>query len=100
MAKWLEKTGGNELMEAVNLGTRGLEEALDLLEYANIPGRGTKLSEERRGPMVPISRSASRCGAWAMRWMARGRPVTSPAEDYGTLGGLGGGRYARHRSER
>lgn len=27
MAKWLEKTGGNELMEAVNLGTRGLEEA-------------------------------------------------------------------------
>ena len=47
MAKWLEKTGGNELMEAVNLGTRGLEEALDLLEYANIPG-GTKLSEERR----------------------------------------------------
>ena len=24
MAKWLEKTGGNELMEAVNLGTRGL----------------------------------------------------------------------------
>ena len=47
MAEWLEATGGNELMEAVNLGTRGLEEALDLLEYANIPG-GTKLSEERR----------------------------------------------------
>ena len=47
MAEWLEATGGNELMEAVNLGTRGLEEALDLLEYANIPG-DTKLSEERR----------------------------------------------------
>ncbi|KFF31551.1 alpha-N-arabinofuranosidase [Bifidobacterium bombi] len=47
MAKWLEKTGGNELMEAVNLGTRGLEEALDLLEYANVPS-GTKLSEARR----------------------------------------------------
>ena len=24
-------------MEAVNLGTRGLQEALDLLEYANVP---------------------------------------------------------------
>lgn len=47
MAKWLNKAGGNELMEAVNLGTRGLEEALDLLEYANIPS-GTKLSDERR----------------------------------------------------
>ncbi|MBT1180326.1 alpha-N-arabinofuranosidase [Bifidobacterium vespertilionis] len=47
MAAWLKKTGDNELMEAVNLGTRGLQEALDLLEYANIPG-GTKLSDERR----------------------------------------------------
>ncbi|MDN6803401.1 MAG: alpha-L-arabinofuranosidase, partial [Bifidobacterium mongoliense] len=47
MASWLGKVGGNELMEAVNLGTRGVQEALDLLEYANVPG-GTKLSEERR----------------------------------------------------
>jgi alpha-N-arabinofuranosidase len=47
MARWLTKAGGNELMEAVNLGTRGLEEALDLLEYANIPN-GTKLSEWRK----------------------------------------------------
>ncbi|NMN00622.1 alpha-L-arabinofuranosidase [Bifidobacterium sp. DSM 109958] len=47
MAAWLRKTGGNELMEAVNLGTRGLEDALDLLEYANVPG-GTALSDRRR----------------------------------------------------
>lgn len=47
MSQWLDKVGGNELMEAVNLGTRGLEEALDLLEYANVPS-GTKLSDERR----------------------------------------------------
>lgn len=47
MASWLGKVGGNELMEAVNLGTRGTQSALDLLEYANIPG-GTELSEERR----------------------------------------------------
>ena len=47
MAKWLHKLGGNELMEAVNLGTQGPQEALDLLEYANIPS-GTALSEQRR----------------------------------------------------
>ncbi|WP_445340688.1 arabinosylfuranosidase ArfA [Bifidobacterium sp. ESL0820] len=47
MVKWLAKLGGNELMEAVNLGTQGTQEALDLLEYANIPS-GTALSELRR----------------------------------------------------
>ncbi|HEY8471027.1 MAG TPA: alpha-N-arabinofuranosidase [Natronosporangium sp.] len=36
-----------EPMLAVNLGTRGVQEALDLLEYCNIPG-GTKLSDLRR----------------------------------------------------
>ncbi|RSX50044.1 alpha-N-arabinofuranosidase [Bifidobacterium callimiconis] len=74
MAEWLEKVGEKdgepgaaettsepesaesssatvpatpELMEAINLGTRGLQDALDLLEYANIPG-GTTLSDARR----------------------------------------------------
>ena len=42
---WLEKVG-SELMLAVNLGTRGTLEALDLLEYANIRS-GTALSELR-----------------------------------------------------
>jgi alpha-N-arabinofuranosidase len=45
-ARWLEKVGGNELMYAVNLGTRGVLEALDVLEYANVPS-GTKLSDAR-----------------------------------------------------
>jgi alpha-N-arabinofuranosidase len=35
-----------EPMLAVNLGTRGIEEALDLLEYSNHPG-GTTLSDRR-----------------------------------------------------
>lgn len=83
MAKWLEKTGGNELMEAVNLGTRGLEEALDLLEYASIPG-GTKLSEERRanGADQPFG----------IKMWCLGNEMDGPwqtghksAEDYGTL---------------
>ena len=44
-ARWLEKAG-SELMYAVNLGTRGVQEALDVLEYANIRS-GTKLSDAR-----------------------------------------------------
>ncbi|MBW9092344.1 alpha-N-arabinofuranosidase [Microbacterium jejuense] len=43
---WLDKVG-SDLMMAVNLGTRGTLEALDLLEYSNIRG-GTALSEQRR----------------------------------------------------
>ncbi|MEA5454730.1 alpha-N-arabinofuranosidase [Sinomonas sp. JGH33] len=44
-ASWLEKVG-SELMLAVNLGTRGTLEALDLLEYSNIRS-GTALSDLR-----------------------------------------------------
>ncbi|MFN8077656.1 MAG: alpha-N-arabinofuranosidase [Kineosporiaceae bacterium] len=41
------RAAGIEPMMAVNLGTRGLAEALELLEYANHPG-GTHLSDLRR----------------------------------------------------
>lgn len=41
------RTLGIEPMLAVNLGTRGVQEALDLLEYCNIPS-GTQLSDLRR----------------------------------------------------
>jgi alpha-N-arabinofuranosidase len=44
-ARWLKLTG-SELMLAVNLGTRGIQPALDLLEYANHPS-GTALSDLR-----------------------------------------------------
>ncbi|MDF7640721.1 alpha-L-arabinofuranosidase C-terminal domain-containing protein [Bifidobacterium sp. ESL0784] len=83
MVKWLRKVGGNELMEAVNLGTRGLESALDLLEYANVPS-GTKLSEQRRanGADKPFD----------IRMWCLGNEMDGPwqlghksAEDYGTL---------------
>ncbi|WEV59192.1 alpha-L-arabinofuranosidase [Bifidobacterium sp. ESL0728] len=83
MAKWLDKVGGNELMEAVNLGTRGLEDAMDLLEYANIPG-GTKLSEERRANGADKT--------FDIRMWCLGNEMDGPwqlghksAEDYGTL---------------
>ncbi|WP_207457299.1 arabinosylfuranosidase ArfA [Herbiconiux sp. SYSU D00978] len=44
-ASWLGKVDG-ELMLALNLGTRGPLEALDLLEYTNVPA-GTALAEQR-----------------------------------------------------
>jgi len=44
-AGWLKKVD-SELMYAVNLGTRGVQEALDVLEYANIRS-GTELSDRR-----------------------------------------------------
>jgi alpha-L-arabinofuranosidase len=45
-ARWAAKAGV-EIMYAVNLGTRGVQEALDVHEYLNHPG-GTHLSELRR----------------------------------------------------
>ncbi|WP_165064902.1 arabinosylfuranosidase ArfA [Marisediminicola senii] len=41
------KLAGTEVMEAVNLGTRGVNAARELVEYANHPG-GTYLSDLRR----------------------------------------------------
>jgi alpha-N-arabinofuranosidase len=41
------RAAGVEPMYALNLGTRGIQEAADLLEYCNHPG-GTALSERRR----------------------------------------------------
>jgi alpha-N-arabinofuranosidase len=45
-ARWTERAGA-ELMYAVNLGTRGVLEALDVLEYANVAG-GSAWSDARR----------------------------------------------------
>ncbi|MCC2592437.1 alpha-N-arabinofuranosidase [Tessaracoccus sp. OS52] len=44
--KWAAKAGVEPMM-AVNLGTRGVAEALDLLEYCNVPG-DSFLAEKRR----------------------------------------------------
>ncbi|MEV4480947.1 alpha-N-arabinofuranosidase [Micromonospora coxensis] len=43
---WADEAGVEPMM-AVNLGTRGVQEACDLLEYTNHPG-GTQLSDLRR----------------------------------------------------
>jgi alpha-N-arabinofuranosidase len=51
--RWSSKAGV-EPMLAVNLGTRGVQEAVDLLEYANHPA-GTTLSDSRIANGSPVT---------------------------------------------
>ena len=79
---WLD-AAGSELMLAVNLGTRGTAEALDLLEYANL-AQGTELADQRRqnGRETPFD----------VRMWCLGNEMDGPwqlghrsADDYGKL---------------
>ena len=81
-AGWLDQVG-SELMLAVNLGTRGTLEALDLLEYSNIAG-GTALSQRRI--------DNGRTDAFGVKMWCLGNEMDGPwqlghrsAEDYGKL---------------
>jgi alpha-N-arabinofuranosidase len=81
-AGWLDRIG-SELMYAVNLGTRGVQEALDVLEYTNIRS-GTKLSDERI--------ANGRTEPWAVKMWCLGNEMDGPwqlghrsADDYGKL---------------
>ncbi|MFT4156761.1 MAG: alpha-N-arabinofuranosidase [Microbacterium sp.] len=81
-ARWLKLTG-SELMMAVNLGTRGIEAALDLLEYCNHPS-GTALSDQRIANGTPEPHNIKMwClgnemdGPWQTGYMT--------ADDYGKL---------------
>ena len=78
--KWLKKTGGEMLM-AVNLGTRGPDEARNLLEYANYPG-GTYWSDLRK--------SHGKEEPYAIRYWCLGNEMDGPwqmcyktSEEYG-----------------
>lgn len=79
---WLEKID-SELMLAVNLGTRGVEAAIELLEYSNIES-GTQISDSRiaNGRQEPFD----------VRMWCLGNEMDGPwqlghnsAEDYGKL---------------
>ncbi|MET7697615.1 alpha-N-arabinofuranosidase [Streptomyces sp. NPDC005485] len=81
-ARWLKLTD-SELMLAVNLGTRGIQPALDLLEYANHPS-GTALSDLRIANGTPKPHNVRMwClgnemdGPWQTGFLA--------ADDYGKL---------------
>jgi alpha-N-arabinofuranosidase len=61
---------------AINLGTRGVDAAREIVEYANHPG-GTYLSDlrARNGHKDPFN---IKCGASATRWTVPGRSATRP----------------------
>ena len=79
---WLEKVG-SEMMLAVNLGTRGVSEALDLLEYTN----------HRSGSALAQQRAANgRTEPFGVRMWCLGNEMDGPwqlghssAEEYGRL---------------
>ena len=74
-ASWSKKAG-SDVMMAVNLGTRGIEAACNLLEYCNHPS-GTKYSDWRVSHGVEQPHNIK---VWclATRWTAPGRPATKP----------------------
>ena len=74
--RWAKKAGVEPMM-AVNLGTRGVQEAIDLLDYSNGAG-GSFHSDLRDENGTAEAATASRCGASATRWTARGRSATRP----------------------
>jgi alpha-N-arabinofuranosidase len=81
-ATWLESVG-SELMLAVNLGTRGTLEAIDLLEYSNL-AEGSVLAEQRI--------ANGRTDPFDVRMWCLGNEMDGPwqlghrsADDYGKL---------------
>ncbi|MFI5841358.1 alpha-N-arabinofuranosidase [Catenuloplanes sp. NPDC051500] len=79
---WLDHVG-SELMLAVNLGTRGPAEAIELLEYTNIPGGTTRAARRAAN---------GREEPFAVKIWCLGNEMDGPwqlgrrsAEDYGTL---------------
>ena len=81
-ARWARRAE-LELILAVNLGTRGVQEALDLLEYSNVPS-GSALSDRRVANGTPEPH--------AVRMWCLGNEMDGPwqlghstAEEYGRL---------------
>jgi len=79
---WADKAG-SEMMYAVNLGTRGVLEAIDVLEYANVRS-GSRLSDWRM--------ANGRTEPYGIRMWCLGNEMDGPwqlghrsAEDYGKI---------------
>lgn len=69
-ADWA-KLAGSEVMMAVNLGTRGIDAARNLVEYCNHPPALTGVT--CGSPMATRIRTNSAPGVWAMKWTVHGR---------------------------
>ena len=74
-ADWAEKAG-TEMMLAVNLGSRGLDEARAFVEYVNHPG-GSYWSDLQGQERTHRNRGTAGSGVSAMRWTVLGRSATS-----------------------
>src|SRR5579872_616646 len=72
-ADWCE-AAGTEMMLAINLGSRGLDQARNFVEYVN-GRRGATGATCARQTAAP-SPLASGTGAWATKWTGRGRSAT------------------------
>ncbi|MHA7143546.1 arabinosylfuranosidase ArfA [Arthrobacter sp. TmT3-37] len=84
-SSWLRKVD-SDLMLAVNLGTRGTPEALELLEYTNLP-KGTALADQRMANGRP--------DPFGVKIWCLGNEMDGPwqlghrsAEDYGKLAAI------------
>jgi len=79
---WTRKAG-SQVMMAVNLGTRGVDAARNLVEYCNHPS-GSYYSDLRikHGYAQP---HGIKLWCWAMRWMAPGRSVPRPPTNTGRI---------------
>ena len=75
---------GAEVILAVNLGTGGIDEARNLVEYCNHPG-GSYWSDLRRSHGVSETARGQEPGASATRWTPPGRFGHKTAEEYGRL---------------
>lgn len=75
---WAKKAD-TDVMMAVNLGTRGILEAKELLEYCNLEG-GTYLSDLRKSTVMR-SHMRSKHGALETRWTDHGRPDIRPLQN-------------------
>ena len=74
-SRWIKQVD-SQVMMAVNLGTRGIADACNLLEYCNYPS-GTKYSDMRIRHGVKDPHNI-RYGVWEMKWMDRGRSAIRP----------------------
>ena len=76
-SRWARKAGVEPMM-AVNLGTRGVEEARRPASSTATTRPAPRCSDLRARQRRTPSRTASGCGASATRWTARGRSATRP----------------------
>ena len=87
------RVAGVEVMEAVNLGTRGRRRGPRARRVRQPPRRHRAVGP-RGARTATTTRSTSSCGAWATRWTARGRSAHKTADEYGRLAAEAGQGHA------